>query len=114
MQTRDLIENGTVFHPIVSTNRDLCHINVSERHRGRRRTSENALKVSSELVKTFAKCRKLHFLVATYGSIADSDVREICGALPCWRVEASIRMGNFFQYRQTGKYLCSLEVINSR
>ncbi len=103
VHTRGLIETGTVFQPIVGANRDLCHVDLSDLYGFGRRSSNNALKILSELVNTFSKCRKLEFYVSTFGSITERDVREICGVLPCRGVEASIRIGNFFQYRQTGK-----------
>ncbi len=105
VDTRGLLGNGTVFESIVNANNDLCCISVSEPDSVGRRRSEDALKILTELVNTFSKCRKLDFnIVTTEGCIIDRAVGQICGVLPCRGVEMTIQIGDYSLRRHTSQY----------
>ncbi len=103
------IQSGSIFKPLVESNKFLRDVSitehVSERQPRVSTRTRSSLQLVRELVETFSKCHKLDIrLFEIEGEhITSVEVQSICGVLPCRRVEVLIEISPHVFYWQTGK-----------
>ncbi len=104
------IENGTIFKPLVESNKRLRRLIIRESRARRKRSLKRppwncVLRVLTQLCSTFSNSKLLVMdLRITEGlDITEQDVQNVCAALPCRGVQMEIHVGRDVFYMQTGE-----------
>lgn len=89
--------SGNDFRPTAEANEEMVNIHIWEYlDEDCERYVDAAYDILSEFVVNFSQCRELHFelSVEDHRNVDKTEIRNICGALPCRGVDVSVTFGN--------------------